>query len=606
MVGLICVVDGSDGTDTYSTVSERALGERLTRLARATTELVMADSVEAIAKIVVSHGADAAGATIASLVLREGKDTVRLVDLRGGREDEEKTWSTYPLSTRTPPTDAIRSGERVLVTGRAAIAQRYPDLKGADRGERTIISVPLKVAPRIVGAIGFSFPGLRTLEDAELELFDILADTCAQAIERITAQEEAARQTAKLAFLAGVSTELASSLDYEVTLANVARLAVPTFADWCGIDVVEDGRLHRVAVEHVDPAKVQLARDLAERYPADPEAPTGAWHVMRTGRSELIREITDEMLAAGAVDEEQLRIARDLHLRSVLTVPLVARSRVLGVITWVLAESERLYDEADLTLAEELAKRAAVAIDNAELHSQTLAAAVLLQHAVLPSELTAPPGWELDAVYSPSGRTEVGGDFYDVIPLTDGRLAMFVGDVMGRGVTAAAAMAHMRAAIRAYAAIDPTPSIVLDKLDLMFAQFPTEQLVTLVFVLADPFRDEIQVANAGHPPPVILRADLSREQLPMAEGCPLGAFAQHRSQTVVPFRSGDLLMMFTDGLIERRDEDISQGQQRVVDALPGLVGRDLSSTLADLVGRLRDPSRDDDVAALAARRIPQS
>ena len=416
VVGLICVVDGSDGTDTYSTVSERALGERLTRLARATTELVMADSVEAIAKIVVSHGADAAGATIASLVLREGEDTVRLVDLRGGREDEEKTWSTYPLSTRTPPTDAIRSGERVLVTGRAAIAQRYPDLKGADRGERTIISVPLKVAPRIVGAIGFSFPGLRTLEDAELELFDILADTCAQAIERITAQEEAARQTAKLVFLAGASTELASSLDYEVTLANVARLAVPTFADWCGIDVVEDGRLHRVAVEHVDPAKVQLARDLAERYPADPEAPTGAWHVMRTGRSELIREITDEMLAAGAVDEEQLRIARDLHLRSVLTVPLVARSRVLGVITWVLAESERLYDEADLTLAEELAKRAAVAIDNAELHSQTLAAAVLLQHAVLPSGCRA-SWWELDAVYSPSGRTEVGGDFYDVIPL---------------------------------------------------------------------------------------------------------------------------------------------------------------------------------------------
>jgi PAS domain S-box-containing protein len=601
VAGLVCVVDDGAGTQQ---VADRALGDRLTRLARATAELVMADSVEGIAKVIVSHGADAAGATIASLVLREDEDTVRLVDLRGGREGDEKTWATYSLDTKTPGTDAIRSGDRVVVIGRAAIAERYPDLKNADQGERSILSIPLKIAPRVVGAIGFSFPGPRILDAAELELFDILADMCAQAIERITAQEVAAAQTAKLVFLAGASTELASSLDYELTLANVARLAVPTFADWCAIDVVEDGRLHRVAVEHVDPAKVQLARELAERYPADPDAPNGAWHVMRTGRSELIREITDELLAASAVDEEQLRIARDLHLRSVVTVPLVARGRVLGVITWVLAESERHYNEDDLTLAEDLAQRAAVAIDNAELHSQTLAAAVQLQHAVLPAELTVPPGWDLDAAYSPSGRTEVGGDFYDAIPLSDGRLAMFVGDVMGRGVAAAAAMAHMRAAIRAYAAIDPTPSIVLDKLDQMFAQFPTEQLVTVVFVLADPARDEIQVANAGHPPPVILRADLSCDELPMAEGSPLGVFPQERSQTVVPFRSGDLLLMFTDGLIERREEDINQGQQRVVDALPGLVGPDLSSRLADLVDRLRDPSRDDDVAALAARRTP--
>ena len=162
---------------------------------------------------------------------------------------------------------------------------------------------------------------------------------------------------------------------------------MPTFADWCAIDVVEDGRLHRLAVAHVDPAKVQLARELAERYPADPDAPNGAWNVMRTGQSELIAEITDEMLVAGAIDEEHLRIARDLHLRSALTVPLVARGRVLGVITWVSAESERLYTADDLALAEDLAKRAAIAIDNAELHSETLAAAVQLQHAVLPEAM---------------------------------------------------------------------------------------------------------------------------------------------------------------------------------------------------------------------------
>ncbi len=385
------------------------------------------------------------------------------------------------------------------------------------RGERSLICLPLNVTSRTIGAIGLSFPGLRTWDKAELDFFEILADTCAQALDRIAAQQAAARQSAMLEFLADASTELASSLDYQVTLAKVARLAVPTFADWCAIDVVDDGRLRRVSVAHVDPAKVQLAQELAERYPADPDAPTGAWNVMRTGRSELIPEITDEVLVASAVDEEQLQLARDLHLRSALTVPLIARGRVLGVISWVSAESERLYTAEDVSLAEDLAKRAAIAIDNAELHSETLAAAIHLQHAVLPDAMPVVPGWDVASHYSPAGRTEVGGDFYDAVPLTDGRMALFVGDVMGRGVAAAAAMAQMRAAVRAYTAIDPTPEVVMASLDAMFAQFPTEQLVTLVYAVVDPARDLLLVGNAGHPPPVLLRADGTTEQLPLGE-----------------------------------------------------------------------------------------
>ena len=172
------------------------------------------------------------------------------------------------------------------------------------RGAQTVVALPLSSGARTIGAIGLSFAEPRQLEEAEVEFLDILANTCAQTLDRIAAQRDAARQGAKLEFLADAATELASSLDYQVTLANVARLAVPTFADWCAIDVVDDGHLRRLAVAHVDPAKVQLAHDLAERYPADPDAPHGAWQVMRTGRSELIAEITDDMLVAGAVDEE--------------------------------------------------------------------------------------------------------------------------------------------------------------------------------------------------------------------------------------------------------------------------------------------------------------
>ncbi len=150
---------------------------------------------------------------------------------------------------------------------------------------------------------------------------------------------------------------------------------MPTFADWCAIDIVEDGRLHRLAVEHVDPAKVKFAIEIAERYPSDPEAPGGVGEVMRTGRSNLVPEVTDEMLVAGAQDEEHLRLARALQLRSAVLVPLVARGRVHGVITWVAAESGRRYTESDVAFAEDLARRCALAIDNAELHSQTMEAA---------------------------------------------------------------------------------------------------------------------------------------------------------------------------------------------------------------------------------------
>jgi serine phosphatase RsbU (regulator of sigma subunit) len=594
-----------DGQMTVDDLGSRSadsprLGDRLTRLARVTAELVLADTADAVTKIVISHAADAAGATIASMTLLDGEDRLRLVGLRGGQDGDEQRWASYPLATRTPTSDAVRTGQRVMLTGEAAIMDRYPALDG--RGERSIICLPLHVGTRTLGAIGMSFPGLRSLDAAELEFFDILADTCAQALERISAQAVAAKQSAKLVFLAEASSELASSLDYQATLAKVAHLAVPTFADWCAIDVVLDGRLHRVAVAHVDPAKVQLARDIAERWPSDPAAPNGAWAVMRSGQSELIPEITDEMLVAGAKDPEQLRLALDLQLRSAVTVPLVARGKVRGVITWVLAESERLYTVEDLALAEDLAKRAAVAIDNAELHSDTLAAAVRLQNAVLPDAMPVLDDWEVAKFYSPSGRTEVGGDFYDAVPLSDGRLVLFVGDVMGRGVAAAAAMAQMRAAVRAYAAIDPTPRSVVTKLDQMFVQYPSEQLVTLVYLLVDPARDELVVTNAGHPPPVVLRADRTTEQLPFADGAPLGTVAGDREQLTLPFRAGDLVLAFSDGLIERRNEDIDVGQLRVMDALPTLAEHDLASALAEVVTRLRDPSRDDDVAALAARR----
>ncbi len=579
-----------------------ALDHRLTELARVTARLVQATSAEAVTQIVVDHGAAAVGATLASLSLRVEPDEVRLLGLRGGSDGDVEAYASSALSSSTPAADVIRSGRRLMLAGRAAIHDAYPDIPRMDRGERSILVLPLNTATGTLGAIGLSFPGRRTLAAAELDFLDILADSCAQALLRIQAEHEAAERQAKLAFLVEASAELASSLDYEATLGRVARLAVPAFADWCAIDLVKDNRLRRLAVAHVDPAKVEFAKELAERYPSDPDSGTGPWQVIRTGRSELIPQITDEMLVALARDEEHLRIARELALHSAVTVPLITRGRTLGVITWVSAESQRRYTEADVQFAEDLARRAATSIDNSELHSETLAVAVRLQQAVLPPTLPVLADCDAAAYYSPSGRTEVGGDFYDVIALTAGRVAVFVGDVMGRGVEAATAMAQMRASVRAYIAVDPRPDVVLTKLDQMLAEYGDEQLVTLVYLLVDPTRDQLEVANAGHPAPFLLRADSGVEHLPCADGGPLGVVVGPRQQHRLRFGPGDTVLLFTDGLIERRTEDLDAGRCRLSASIGVLAQGELSSPLHSIVDEVRDGTQDDDVAAVALRR----
>jgi len=173
-------------------------------------------------------------------------------------------------------------------------------------------------------------------------------------------------------FLAEAGRVLASSLDYAHTLRSVARLVVPALADWCAVDVLsEDGALARLAVEHADPEKVRLVREIEERWPTPLDAPHGLARVVRTGEAELVPEIPDALLEALAPDAEHLRLVRALGLRSYICVPLVARGRVLGALSLVQAESGRRYGPADLKLAEELARRAAVAIDNARLFGET-------------------------------------------------------------------------------------------------------------------------------------------------------------------------------------------------------------------------------------------
>lgn len=185
-------------------------------------------------------------------------------------------------------------------------------------------------------------------------------------------EERVRERTSQLAFLAEASRLLSESFDYLTRLQELAQLAVPKIADWCTVDILEeDGLLHRLAVVHMDPAKVEFAYELQRLYPPDPDAPRGVYHVLRTGQAEMYAEITDEMLVALVKDEEQLTIVRALGLKSVMTVPLLAHGKALGTITFVMAESGRHYGVNDLALAEDLARRAALVIDNAKLYQQS-------------------------------------------------------------------------------------------------------------------------------------------------------------------------------------------------------------------------------------------
>ena len=182
-------------------------------------------------------------------------------------------------------------------------------------------------------------------------------------------------------YLARASDVLSSSLDHEQTLADLARLVVPELADWCTVDIATDDGLRQVALAHANPEKVRWAQELSKRYPPDPNSPNGAAQVLRAGKPVLASEITDEMLVATAVDDEYLRIIREVGIRSAILVPLIAHDRTLGVLTLIAAESGRRYDEADLALAMELARRAALAVDNARLHSAELTARVVAERA---------------------------------------------------------------------------------------------------------------------------------------------------------------------------------------------------------------------------------
>jgi PAS domain S-box-containing protein len=275
--------------------------------------------------------------------------------------------------------DRHRQGfARHLVTGKSTILGTRLEISAMRADGRefpvelTVSRDPASEPPVFIGFIR-DITERRRAEDERAELL---------ARER-QARIEAERGQERLSLLAEASKALAGSLDYKTTLANVARLAVPGLADWCVVDALDaDGVIRRVSVAHVDPSKIDMAREVERRYPTDPHASSGVPNVLRTGKPELFAEISDSMLAETARDPEHLRILRELGLTSAMVVPLVGRDRVVGAITLVAAQPDRHYAAADLQMAEELARRCALAIENSMLYRDAQALNVELEQRV--------------------------------------------------------------------------------------------------------------------------------------------------------------------------------------------------------------------------------
>jgi PAS domain S-box-containing protein len=409
-------------------------------------------------------------------------------------------------------------------------------------------------------------------------------------------------------YLAEAGVVLGSGLEQDATLRRIAELAVPQLADWSMVYLREDdGSIRRVAIAHragdEHPAAVAAAT-LATHPDIDPAADAGVPLVMRTGRPQLHTHITPEAMAADASDPAaQAAVLRELGLRSWICVPLTARGETFGALSVVTAESGRRYGRADLRFVEQVAQRAALALDNARLYERQHATAEALQRSLLPERLPAPPGVRLAARYVPgSVGVEVGGDWYDALEPGPSTVALAIGDVAGRGVPAAAAMGQLRTALRAFTLEGHPPERALALLAHFLDGLASAELATALCATLDTRTGALRLASAGHPPPVLVAADGTAALLDVPAAAPLGAgdIAPRPREAVL--EPGATLLLYTDGLVERRDESLEAGLARLVAAARGRGGDPETLCDAVLEALVAGRERPDDVALIALRR----
>jgi len=373
---------------------------RLMGLARASASILVSPDTEAVASAAIDLARDVFEADGYALWRIDPAGAWRIAESAG--ISDEFAARAIPRGGRQHGAPTVPFTEPLVfedVQRAASMVEEQRDAY-AREGIASMIVFPLTIRGQRSGTMVFYSRRRKSFSEVDVQVGAAVANLAAAALttaelyeEQRHAREAADHARTQATFLAEASTALSSSLDYEATLKSVADLAVPRFADWCAVDIADErGALQRLAVAHVDPAKVELARTLEQRYPGDPRASGGIHEVIRTGRPAYISRIPPAMIEAAARDAEHLRILRELQITSYMCVPLTVQGGAVGAITFVSAESGREYSENDLRFARELAVRASLAVENARAYARANEASRLKDEflATLSHELRTP------------------------------------------------------------------------------------------------------------------------------------------------------------------------------------------------------------------------
>lgn len=418
------------------------------------------------------------------------------------------------------------------------------------------------------------------------------------------AQALAERAQQSLALLAEATSMLAATLDVEECLRRLGALVVPFLADWCTARLLgHDGEPDRTLSTHSDErAAAALARlDTLGLAGLNESSATRA--VLAGGGPVLVPEVTREMIGQRTDDQELLAVYDELGFGAAIVVPLYARDRTLGSLT--LMSRSRTYDSSDLALVADLARRAALTVDNARLYEREHRAAEQLQRSLLPRLLPV-EGLDAAARYLPgSSGAQVGGDWYDLFALPDGTVGLAIGDVMGHDLSAAAAMGQLRSVLRSYAWQGDRPALVLDHLDQLVQGLSMAQLATCVYARLtrpDGGPGTMVLANAGHLPPVLRSPDGKARLLTGGRSLLVGVDNDlARDEVVLQVEPGSLLVLYTDGLVEHRGLDPDEGLERLRVAVEQADGTAAEPLADQLLATMRADEQDDDVALLVVR-----
>jgi PAS domain S-box-containing protein len=501
-----------------------------------------------------------------------------------------------------------RAGEATWLSN-LALDDNFPRAQTASQvGLSSGFAFPLRNRHRILGVIELYSLDTREPDPGLLAAMGTIGERLGDLLARAEADRERQRLEAeqqRLArsreFLFQAARALARAGGYLDGLSQLARVAVPSLADLCLIDVISpDGTLDRMVAHHADPARQYLADEL-RRYPPEPGGRHPSVEVIATGQPRFSADMPEPFLSATTRDRRHLAILRQLGFTSYMSVPLSVPDQVLGALTLVSAGSGRRFGSEDLAIAEELAGHAAAVINRARHHELDRTTIRYLQDSFLPAQLPATEDLEVAAVYLPASDVAVGGDWYDVFPLEEGS-CIVIGDVAGHGLRSVAVMAQLRNSVRAFASDDPAPGRILTRLNRMLCRLEPTETATAITATWIPQDRTLLWSSAGHPPPLRCRpgefAYLTSRLNPLLGARPDVDYL-HEAKLLRP---GSTVVLYTDGLIEGRSIAIDEAMDQLLDFATGLLDLSPQSVCNDILNwRLERGQREDDICVLAVR-----